>query len=526
MIRSTARHLSSRYVLLLIAVSAAFAVMIWPTLTVSFWLDDSWTANSVREPDLRGMLRYTGWMQHTPPLFLFVLRWGVAWADSEWVWRLIPGLGTLAAAVLFWRFLRREFQPLAAIAGLILLLFNDSLGEQATAIRSYSWETALAVGLLAASVQAFRERTVSSLVRLYGLACILVVSGYSAPIQIAAASVLPLWAWWLTRRRTGASRFLAYLAGGVALSGALFAAVYFTMLTPNIEPALSSYWFTGPRATLTATLISIVSLLPGSRMLTDAPLPGLAVMIVCLPPLLVAFRRAGAREWMRNAPAVAGWAMILFAALGHITHLIPLSPRGGVYLVPWGIAAVMGTIRMGCRLGRSSLSETGWRRAAVALIAILMLGAVHSTVRALYVGGVVREDFRAIVRDLGSGLGPGDRLIIHSTTREQFKYYSRMAGFSPGNIVWSDTAWPCCVRGKPPFQLGSPEALEREAFPPGSSAPARILFTALSYPWHWKDCGGDERPVWRTVFEKRGCRLAGRRTYGAADLLTFNCGGG
>lgn len=503
---------------------AAFLAIETLYLAAPFWLDDSWTANSVREPSLRQMLRYDGWMQVTPPLFLFALRWGVAWAGADWIWRLLPFAGALLAAALLWRLLRREWGPAWAAFGLGLLLFNDAFISQAAAIKAFSWETAIGTALLSSSVAAFRRPARETFRRLYAIVCLLVLTGYSAPLQAAAASVLPAWALWLRRTR-GVRGLIAEILCGCAASAAIFAAVYLTMLAPNTEPSLTAYWFTGPRAAASERMARIVSLLPGSRMITDAPLPGALLLLVCLPVMGAAVRRARARQWMRNAPVAAGWAMVAFAALGEATHLIPLSPRGGVYLVPWVVTALLGTLRMGCQRGSAQSGAAGWRVAALSAAAMLLSGASYSTARAFTGNEVAREDFRAAVHDLASTLTPSDRLIIHSTAREQFKYYSRRAGFSHSDLVWGDTAWPCCVRNKPPFQLGSMEEIERAAFPPASAMPRRVFFAVLTHNWHWVDCGGDERPRWRAVFEKRGCALSGSASYGKAEILSFSCAG-
>lgn len=515
---------SSRPSLLLaLAILAAFVLLVWPRLNEPFWLDDSWTANSVREPELSGMLRYQGWMQHTPPLFLFVLRWGVAWAGQEWIWRLIPLSGTLAAAILFWRFLRRETGEWWALAGLTLALFAEATIQQAVTIRSYSWETALGVLLLSTSVAAFRHPAPRRIILLYSIACLLVVSGYSAPLQIAAATVLPAWAVWLRRRRPEFRRLLATLVAGVSASSLLFAIVYATMLAPNIGPSLKDYWFTGTQAALAEQLATVLALTPGSRIAAMAPLIFLVAVLACLPLLLIAFRRARGKDWMRNAPAAAAWTMLAAAAVAHIIRAVPLSPRGGVYLTPWCVVAVLATLRMGSRLARGSLREREWRRLGFSLLSIIVLGAFVSTAARLHRREQGRENFRAVVADLQAGLHDGDRLIIHPTTREQFKYYARAAGFRPEDIVWGDTAWPCCVPGKTPFQAAGEERLAAEALPAGRPRPKRIFLTVLAYDWFWERCGADERPRWKAALEKRGCAFNESRPYGRADLLIFSC---
>jgi hypothetical protein len=509
--------------LLALAILAVFILLVWPRLNEPFWLDDSWTANSVREPELSGMLRYEGWMQHTPPLFLFVLRWGVSWAGQEWIWRLIPLSGTLAAAGLFWRFLRRETGQWWALAGLTLALFAEATIQQAVAIRSYSWETALGVLLLEGSVAAFRRPAPRRFALLYATACLLVVSGYSAPLQIAAATVLPAWAVWLRRRRPEFRRLLAALVAGASAASLLFVIVYATMLAPNIGPSLREYWFTGTQAAPAEQLATLLALTPGSRIATLAPLVFLAAVLACLPLLLIAFRRARARDWLRNAPAAAAWAMIAAAAAAHIIRVVPLSPRGGVYLTPWCVVAVLTTLRMGSRLARASLREAEWRRLGFSLLSIVVLGAFVSAATRLHRREQGRENFRIVVADLQARLSSGDRLIVHPTTREQFKYYARAAGFLPEDIVWGDTAWPCCVPGKTPFQAAAEERLAAEAFPAGRPRPKRIFLMVLAYDWFWERCGADERPRWKAALEKRGCALNESRAYGRADLMVFSC---
>lgn len=522
------RHKSSRptalstYLPLLLVVLMAAAVH-WRSLNTPFWLDDSWTANSVREPDLRSMLRYDGWMQVTPPLFLFALRWGVSWAEPDWVWRLLPWSGTILAAVLLYRLVKRELGLGWAAAGAALYLFSEGTLKQATTIKAFAWETALGVWLLTESVDAFRRPSARTFARVYAVSCLLCLSGYSAPIQVGAATALLLWSVWLRRRRASARGLLLGCLAGALASGCVFLLVYLTMLRPNIDPSLQQYWFQSQGAGALSRLPNLLVMLPGSAIMRAVPLAFLISWILALPVLLLAFLRAGAREWMRFSYAAAGWTIVVAAVAADLLAVVPLSPRGGVYLSAWWAVALIGTARLGWRLGGKSLSPATARLVGHAALVGVITGAAAAALHQHRNPPPSPEDFRSIVRDLKQGLTSRDLVVVHASTIEQFKHYSTMAGFPMNQVIKGNTAYPCCIRARRPFLLGTEEELERTAFPPGRERPERILLTVLNYAWHWRDCQGDEVPLWKRAIQRRGCRFVSSRRYGAADLLTFDC---
>lgn len=521
--RPPSRLAGFRAVAPFILIMAIAAFVQWPGLTAPFWLDDSWTANSVREPTLRGMLRYDGWMQVTPPLFLFALRWGVSWAEPDWVWRLLPWSGTILAAALLYRLLRRELGLGWAMAGSTLYLFSESVMKQASAIKSFSWETAIGVFLLTASLEAFRRPSRRAIVRVCLIACLLSVSGYSAPPQVAAATILVLWGLWLRRKRPGARQLFGLLACGVLVSGLVFAVVYLTMMRPNIDSSLAEFWFKPERTSLQTRVATFMNLMPGSIIVRTAPLAVAMCLVLAAPVYLLAFLKARTRHWMRYGFAAAGWILLAVAIAGETTQTVPISPRGGVYLTPWWTAALLGTFRMGWRLGGKPASPAALRALGYSALCLILAGAIAAAIVHHRDPGQPPEDFRAIVKDLKDELTPRDRVVVHATTIEQFKYYSRMAGFPSHQVVTGNTAWPCCIKNRKPFILGSEEILGDTALPDGLPRPERIFLTVLTYGWHWIDCRGNEIPRWESALRQRGCLLAGARHYGAADLLSFDC---
>jgi len=120
---------------------------------------------------------------------------------------------------------------------------------------------------------------------------------------------------------------------------------------------------------------------------------------------------------------------------------------------------------------------------------------------------VTEEDFAAAVRFLQQRVKPGDLLLVHACCKEGFLLYSKMEDWNPPQVLYGDTGWPCCARGKdarPGISTGSAVTGDLDAkIPRGYSGRIWLLFTTR--PTHWSYVGLDEGEIWRKHLWERGC---------------------
>jgi hypothetical protein len=117
------------------------------------------------------------------------------------------------------------------------------------------------------------------------------------------------------------------------------------------------------------------------------------------------------------------------------------------------------------------------------------------------------EDYAGAVRFLEQRVKPGDLLLVHACCKEGFLLYSAMDGWNPPRVLYGDTGWPCCVRGKnarPGRSTESAVIADLDAqIPRGYSGRIWLLFTTR--PTHWSYVGLNEGELWRKHLWERGC---------------------
>src|SRR3989338_6671435 len=81
----------------------AFIARVYRINELSLNHDESWIAMTIKEPLIKDMLFPSYFLQTTPPILLFALRYMAAvFGDGEWILRLIPlASGTLAVLLLY-----------------------------------------------------------------------------------------------------------------------------------------------------------------------------------------------------------------------------------------------------------------------------------------------------------------------------------------------------------------------------------------------------------------------------------------
>jgi predicted membrane-bound mannosyltransferase len=117
-------------------------------LSVSFWMDEAWVANSLLEPTWRRVFYYPHWLQTTPPGFLALASGGLAvFGDSPFAFRLVPLVSGLVGLAAVARLGRRLAPPFALLAVLMVALSPTAI-DYSRMLKQYSTELAVAALLM------------------------------------------------------------------------------------------------------------------------------------------------------------------------------------------------------------------------------------------------------------------------------------------------------------------------------------------------------------------------------------------
>src|SRR5262249_25676903 len=117
------------------------------------------------------------------------------------------------------------------------------------------------------------------------------------------------------------------------------------------------------------------------------------------------------------------------------------------------------------------------------------------------------EDAQGAVAYIRAHASAGDLVVVHPSEREGFRLYSRMDGVPAAPVVFGNTGWPCCARGKDtmPGKLKEADAIRDldSMVPAGFRGRVWILYTTR--PPHWDYVGFNEGHLWRQHMWDRGC---------------------
>jgi len=191
---------------------------------------------------------------------------------------------------------------------------------------------------------------------------------------------------------------------------------------------------------------------------------------------------------------------LLLAASGTL-GLYPVSHRTRLFVLPCFALVVMMTVE--------DLLRRRWNRGFEVLALGLALGVAAQAAFSQVIErrDVPEEDFAAAVRFLEPRVGPTDLMLVHACCKEGFLLYSAMDGWKPRNVLFGDTGWPCCARGKdarPGTSSGASVTADLDAkIPHGYSGRVWLLFTTR--PTQWSYVGLEEGELWRKHLWERGC---------------------
>jgi hypothetical protein len=434
----------------------------------SLWLDEAWVANSIQAWSLAGVFYYPDWLQTNPPLFLLLARAAVRMLGaSNAAFRVVPLTMAVAAAAVMLAVSRRLLRPSLSLLATAVVIFNSTAIEYSRTLKPYSGELAASAALLFVAVNYLQAPDRKRFGWLLAAVGVTMPLGYPAVflipgIVLAVGGIGP---------RAYAMRRAMWVA---ALAGGMLLAMYWLTIRQNLAPELRDFWAVeadhGMTAGLWAALAFCVSAAIRAGFKRDLP------MIVCLSPCL-------------------------FLAVNGALGLYPVSHRTRLFALPcFVLAAAMTAENLVSRLNRTVTDVT-----ALALAAGI---AGHAAlVQGIEPRGSAEENFAAAVRFLEQRVGPGDLLLVHACCKEGFLLYSALDRWNPPRVLYGDTGWPCCARGKDARPGVSTERAVIDdldaRIPRGYTGRIWLLFTTR--PTHWSYVGLDEGELWRKHLWERGC---------------------
>ncbi len=412
------------------------------------------------------MFYYPDWLQINPPLFLLLARAAVrVLGASNVAFRTFPLSMAASATVGILAVSRRLLGPGLALLATAVVVFDPTAIEYSRTLKPYSGELAASAILLLASVCYLQQPDRRRYVWLFAAVVIGMPLAYPAVFLIPGI-VLAVAATGEARRGIG----LAAMAAGILVT------MYWFTILPNLSPELHDFWAVdadhGMTAGLWAALIFCLAAAIRAGFKRDFP------MIVCLSPCL------------------------LLAASGAL-GLYPVSHRTRLFALP--------CLALAAAMTAQDLLRRWSSRTVVEVTALgLALGiAAHAAVsQTIQPRAAAEEDFAAAVRFLQQRVKPGDLVLVHACCKEGFLLYSKMDGWDAPHILFGDTGWPCCARGKDSRPGVSTEAAvirDLDTMIPRGYSGRVLAPVPPTRPTHWSYVGLDEGDLWRKHLWERGC---------------------
>jgi len=447
----------------------------------SLWLDEAWVANSINAPTLGQMFYYPNWLQSSPPLFLLASRVVVRLMGiSNASLRTVPLIMSLVATGAFFATARRLLSaPFAILAGSFLVFFTAEIEYSHTA-KQYSGEVAMSSLLLLATIVYLQDPYAKNLQWLAAAIALALPFSYPAvfllPVIVLAVDVTAVH----SPRRI------------IIFAAAILAIMYAAFIRPNMAPELRQYWTSD----------------------TETGFSRGAIIALAVAVATTAINR----NW---AQALCLTPCLLLASAAAL-HWYPLSYRTRLFVVPGFILMSTMAVEKICLLlfsRRATINGLVWT-----LIAATAVLGVRSQIIAD--PNLPKEDVDGAVRFLQTAVSPQDLLLVHPSVGETFRLYANMHQWTSAPVVYGDTGWPCCPRGKDARPASSTqEAVTRDLrrmIPAGYSGLVWLLYTIR--PTHWDWVGLDESRVWRSYLAAHGCQVSRpNRQYENVAITVAEC---
>jgi Dolichyl-phosphate-mannose-protein mannosyltransferase len=457
----------------------------------SLWLDEAWVANSVNAPTLGGMFYYPNWLQTSPPLFLLLAQAVIhVFGLSTVALRSVSVLLSLVAVAAMLSAARRVTSPSFAVLATAALAFHPTVVEYFRSFKQYGGEVAATAAVLWAAVAYFQKPQRRQFYVLLGVVATAMALSYPTVFLLPGLTVVIA----LGDRR----RALA-LAG---IAGAVLAVLYWFLVRPNYAPALRAYWMSDPEMWLAPGMIAAVAF---------------CAVVAARIAWASATRSLSSRDWTLIVLLAPG--VLLFAS--EVLGWYPASPRTHLFVRPCFLLLIAMNLE-------DLVTFTKWRRAPVDAAVILAAAVVMFLgVRKQFHEGRFQpeEDMSGAVRYLRKNVAPSDLVLVHPSLREGFLLYTAIQGWTASPVIYADTGWPCCPRGRPPgVEVTTPEKIRRDL---DTKVPrdfhGRIWLFYTDRPTHWAYVGAEDFELWQNYFWSRNCRPEVYIRFANLGLTPMNC---
>jgi hypothetical protein len=432
----------------------------------SLWLDEAWAANSVNAPTLGGMFYYPNWLQTSPPLFLLLARGAVKiFGLSTVVLRSVPLFLSLVAVWAMLGAARRMVSPSWAVLATAALAFHPTVVEYFRSFKQYGGEVAATGLVLWVAVAYLQQPWRKQFYVLLGVTAGAMTLSYPTVFLLPGLIVAVAYR----------DRFRGMALAGIA--GAVLTVLYWFLVRPNYSPALRAYWMTDPGNWLTPGMIAAIAFC--AVVAVQVARKRDPVSILLLTPCVLLF-----------ASEVLGW--------------YPASPRTQLFVRPCFLLLV-------AMNAEDLVTFVKWRRGSVDAVVILAAAVVMFLgVRKQFHEGRFQpeEDMSGAVRYLRTNVGPSDLVLVHPSLREGFLLYTAILGWNAKPVIYGDTGWPCCPRGRPAgSDISTPEKIRADL---DSKIPrdfhGRIWLFYTNRPTHWAYVRVEDSKLWQNYFWSRDCR--------------------
>jgi len=446
----------------------------------SLWLDEIWVANSVNAPTLSGMFYYPNWLQTSPPLFLLLARAAIrVFGLSTVVLRSVPLLLSLAAVAAMLGAARRVVSPSFAALATAVLAFHPTVVEYFRSFKQYGGEVAATSAVLWAAFVYLEKPAARQFYILLGVVVAAMTLSYPSVFLLPGLiAVVAL-----------GDRARAIALG--AITSAVLAAMYWWLVRPNYTAALRAYWMGDPEKWLAPGMIAAV---------------GLCVMF------------AARIAWTRDTRGLLLLAPCILLFASELLGWYPASPRTHLFVRPCFILLLAMNLEALAKL-------TKWKWDAVVVVAAAVV--VFLGVRKQFHEGRFQpeEDMAGAVRYLRMNVAPSDLVLVHASLREGFLLYTAIQGWTAKPVIYGDTGWPCCPRGKQAGpNVSTPDEVLRDI---NAKVPhdfhGRIWLFYTDRPLHWDYVRVYDPKLWQNYLWSRNCRPSVYIRFPNLGLTPMDC---
>jgi hypothetical protein len=279
------------------------------------------------------------------------------------------------------------------------------------------------------------------------------------------------------------------------VTGVVLAILYWFLVRPNYTPALRAYWMGDPENWLKPAVIAAVAFcaVVAARIVFNRDL----ISIVLLTPCVLLF-----------ASELLGW--------------YPASPRTQLFVRPCFLLLLAMNVE-------DLVTFLKWRRGPVNAVVILATAVVMFLgLRKQFHEGRFQpeEDMSGAVRYLRRNVGPSDLVLVHPSLQEGFLLYTAIEGWTARPVIYGNTGWPCCPRGRPAgVDISTPEKIRRDL---DAKIPrdfhGRIWLFYTNRPLHWDYVRVEDSKLWQNYFWNRDCRPELYIRFANLGLTPMTCG--